>query len=114
VSAVPPTPPVSTGSGDDQPPPPASVSPLESVTIRWLAAQAPGGLNYLLHLTGLDVKFHIDKITSNGIVQFVYLALAGIGVWKIFVSRVRAGRDPANTNVPVVKLPTFVNSLVKQ
>lgn len=111
MSAVPPT---SSGSGDDQPPPPASVSPLESVTIRWLAAQIPGGLNYLLHATHLDVTLHITSVTESGVTQAIYFILAAIGIWKIFVQRVRGGRDPENANIPVVRLPAAVNNLVKQ
>lgn len=111
---VDPTPPVSTGSGDDQPPPPASVSPLESVTIRWLAAQIPGGLNYLLHTTGFDAKLHITAVTTNGVVAFIYFVIAAIGIWKVFVQRVRAGRDPKNQNSPIVRLPDIMNRLIKQ
>jgi hypothetical protein len=106
--------PTSTGSGDDQPPPPNTVSPLESVTIRWLAAQIPAGLNYVLHLTKLDATLHITAVTESGVVNAIYFVIAAIGIWKVFVQRVRAGRDPQNTNVPAVKLPDMVKGLIKQ
>jgi hypothetical protein len=106
--------PTSTGSGDDQPPPPASVSVLESTTLRWAATLIVPVVNSLLHATGLDVKLHTGVITDNAFFQFFEAVLAVVAIWKIFVQRVRAGRDPKNTNVPTVRLPNVLNSLVKQ
>lgn len=107
-------PPTSTGSGDDQPPPPDSVSPLESTTIRWAATGLVPVLNGILHATGLDVKLHTGVVTDGIVYNAAMAVIAGIAVWKIFVQRVRAGRDPQNKNAPVVRLPDAVNNFIKQ
>jgi len=107
-------PPPTPGGGDDQPAPPASVSILESTTLRWAATLIVPVVNSLLHATGLDVKWHTGVITDNAIFNTLQAIFALVAVWKIFVQRVRAGRDPQNTNVPVVKLPNMVNNFIKQ
>ncbi len=89
-------------SEEDETPPPALVTPLESAYIRAAITAVLPAINGLIYATNLDQVLHITKLTTNQVWQAANALMVVASVFLTIKKRIKDGKDPRSSAPRIV------------